>query len=73
MKIFLKNLFTEPNNETWCLVKVLIGMGAISFLWFSFIHVLNNHSFDPQSFGLGYGALLAGGGGAAMMKKDTSK
>lgn len=71
MKQFLTNLFTEPDNQTWCIVKVLVALGTFTFLGLAIIHVVHNHSFDPQAFGVGFGALLAGGGGSLMMKKDT--
>ena len=71
MKQFFTNLFTEPDNQTWCIVKVLVGCGAMTFMGLSVVHVLHNHAFDPQAFGVGFGALLAGGGGSLYLKKDT--
>jgi len=68
---FLANLFTEPDNQTWCIVKILTGLGALTFLGASIYHVILNHTFDAQSFGMGFGSMLAGGGGSMLMKKDT--
>jgi hypothetical protein len=71
IETFFKNLFTEPDNETWCIIKVLTGLGALTFLGASVYHVVINHTFDAQSFGTGLGSLLAGSGGSMLMKKDT--
>jgi hypothetical protein len=68
---FFKDLFTEPDNETWCIIKILTGMGALTFVGASIYHVVINHTFDAMSFGTGFGSMLAGGGGSMLMKKDT--
>ncbi len=71
IKKVLHDWFTEPDNNTWCVVKALSFTGALSFLVFSGIHVVANHTFDYQAFGIGYASLLVGAGGGLLMKKDT--
>lgn len=73
MKTFFKNIFTEPDNETFCPVRVtaVIGMGV--FLTLSVANYVQHAAFDPQAFALGLGALLAGVGAALGLKKDSAK
>ena len=68
---FFKDLFTEANNETFCLVKVIAGLGVLVFLGCAISHVLINHAFNSSDFGLGLGSIMAGSGGALALKKDT--
>ena len=70
MKILI-DWFTEPDNKTWCLLKALSACGALTFLGCSIVHVISNKTFDYQSFGIGFAALMAGAGGSLFMKKDT--
>lgn len=71
MKKIIKDWFTEPDNNTYCMTKFLSFWGAICFLVYAGIHVLNNHVFDYQAFGVGFGALMTGCGACLMLKKDT--
>ena len=70
---FLKDLLTEPNNETYCLVKTIAATGTLVFFWCSVTHVIANHTFSFTDFGVGLGSIMAGAGGALLMKKDTPK
>ena len=70
MKVLL-DWFTEPDNTTWCLVKALSACGALTFIGCSIVHVVSNKTFDYQSFGIGFAALMAGIGGSLFMKKDA--
>jgi hypothetical protein len=69
-KFFLQ-IFTEPNNKTFCPVRVLALAGGIQYLALSAHHFLRNSVFDPQAFAIGFAALLAGIGVALGTKKDT--
>ena len=71
MMNFIKSIFTEPDNKTWCIVKILTGLGAITFMIATVLHMYMNKSFDPQSFGIGFGSLMAGSGGGMKLKPDT--
>lgn len=67
----LKDWFTEPNNQTYCLIKALSACGALTFLGCAIVHVLANKTFDYQAFGLGFASILMGAGGGMYAKKDT--
>jgi hypothetical protein len=71
MKKVLKDWFTEPNNQTYCLIKVLSACGAFTFLGCAIVHVVINKIFDYQAFGLGFASILVGAGGAMYAKKDS--
>ena len=71
MKAFLSDLFTEPNNYTWCLVKVSTGAGVLTFLGCAVVHVVANKTFDYQAFGIGFGAIVGLCSGGMFMKKDS--
>lgn len=68
---FIKNLFTEPDNNTWCIVKVMTAAGAFTFMGATLTHIYMNKTFDPQAFGIGFGSLMAGAGGCMKLKPDT--
>lgn len=68
---FIKDILTEPNNETFCIIKAIAALGTFSYIGIAIVHVIHNHTFDFMSFGTGLGAIMAGAGGGAMMKKDT--
>ncbi len=68
---FLKDLFTEPDNATWCLVKIMAGSGIFVFLACSLMHVYLNKTFDYLAFGGGIAALIGGSGIGMSLKKDT--
>ena len=67
----LKDWFTEPNNETYCLVKAIAASGTLVFFWCSVVHVISNHTFSFTDFGIGLGSIMAGAGGGLYLKKDT--
>ena len=70
MKI-LKDWLTEPDNNTYCLVKAIAASGTLVFFWCSVIHVIANHVFSFTDFGIGLGSIMAGAGGGLYLKKDT--
>lgn len=71
MKQFISDLFTEPDNHTWCLIKVSTALGVLTFLGCSIVHVMVNKTFDYQAFGIGFGAIVGLCGGGLMLKKDS--
>lgn len=73
IKNFLKQVFTEPNNSTVCVVRVL-GVGAVlQGLGLSAYTVVAQHvAFDLQAYGVGIGALLGTLGAALGLKKDSA-
>lgn len=69
-KIFM-DWFTEPNNNTYCIIKFLSFIGAFVFFVATIIHVLKNGAFDYIAYGTGLGAILTGVGAGLFMKKDS--
>ena len=71
MNKVLTDWFTEPDNKTWCPIKAMSALGVMVYLGCAIVHVVVNKAFDYQSFGIGFGALMAGSGSSLLMKKDT--
>lgn len=70
---FLRQIFTEPDNKTFCMVKVLAAVGSVQYLGLSVASYVQHATFDPQAYAVGLGALLGGVGVALGLKKDTPK
>ena len=62
MKELLRHCFTGKDGQTFDLGRVLWAVAVLSFIVFAGIHVVHNHQFDPQAYGIGIGSALAGGG-----------
>ena len=71
MRKVWKDWFTEPDNQTWCVIKAASAIGVLSYLGFSAIHVIQNKTFDPLAFAQGFACLIAGFGAGLLMKKDS--
>lgn len=69
----LHDWLTEPNNETYCLVKAIAASGTLVFFGCSITNVVTGHVFSFTDFGVGLGSIMAGAGGGLMLKKDTPK
>lgn len=64
MKHMIKMMATGPDGETFDPARV-IGYGAavagvVVFLFNSVWAVVHSHAFDPQAYGVGFGAVCAG-------------
>lgn len=68
---WLKQIITEPDNRTVCIVRLMSIAGVAEFLYLAVKVTLKAGTFDMQSFGLGFGGLLGGIGAALKLKKDT--
>jgi len=73
MKKFLKNIFTEPDNQTFCPIRLVAVIGVFEYFVLSTAHYIQHAVFMPQDFALGLGALIGGIGAALGFKKDTPK
>ena len=77
MKKFFADILTQNDNRTWCIGRVSLFLGTVSFIAIGFIHAILNHTMDFSAFGMGLGALIGGGGvyvGAqAATEKDVSE
>lgn len=71
MKQFFTQIFTEPNNHTFCPVRIVSVLGALQYLVLSVANYWQHGAFDPQSFAIGFGALIGGIGVALGLKKDS--
>lgn len=72
MNVFIKNLFTGKDNQTWNLARVSWGMCTFVFLVLSSYDVIwLKHAFVMQDFGLGIGAIMASGGAAVGFQGKT--
>ena len=71
MKKFFRQLLTEPDNETFCVIRIVASAGIFQYLGITLAHYIQHSAFDPQGFAVGFGALVAGTGAALGMKKDT--
>ena len=54
---FLKQLFTDSKGQADEMATLAI-LGFMVFLICELVSVLNSGKFDPQAFGIGYGACL---------------
>lgn len=71
MKKFLSNLFTEPDNQTFCPIRLVAVIGVFQYFVLTTAHYVQHSIFMPQEFALGLGALVGGVGVALGIKKDT--
>lgn len=68
---FLLHILTEPDNQTFCVVRIASLAGIATFFGLSISQYHQHAIFDPQAWALGFGGLLAGVGAALKLKKDT--
>lgn len=69
----ISDIFTEPDNRTVCPARLIAILGAFQYLGVSLAHYIQHSIFEPQSFAVGFGALLAGAGVALGLKHDSPK
>lgn len=71
MKWF-KDLVTGLDGETHDIVRWAAGLGSLNALFLAGWDVIvHGAHFDFQSYGIGFGAMLAGVGAALKLKQDT--
>lgn len=66
MPVWLKELLTEADNATPDFLRIIAVMGVVVFLALS---VANWASFDPATFGVGFGAVLLAAGSAVRINE----
>lgn len=72
LKKFLSDLFTESDNNTFDLAKVLALLAIIDGLGLaSYEVIVKGSAFNFQDFGTGVGLLFAGLGVVLGFKKET--
>lgn len=67
----VKQTFTGKDNQTIDLGRIIWFKGALAFIALTVWHTWHTGSFDPTSYGMGFGAVLAAGGAALRMKETT--
>lgn len=76
MKFFRKifyDCFTGKRDDIFDLHRFLLTAACIVFFILAIYQVIKTGVFDPEKFGIGFGALVAGGGAAMWFKKGTGK
>ena len=69
---FLNDLFTETDNHTFDLAKILAVLAVVNGLALATYEVVHKGTpFDFQSFGAGVGILFAGLAAVLGFKKET--
>lgn len=63
---------TGIDGVTYDIARICLALGINAFLGLEIYNTTILHvPFDAQSFGIGFGAILAAGGAAIGMKKET--
>lgn len=68
---FLKQILTEPDNSTFCPVRIVAIIGSLQYLGLALANYIQHAVFDAQAYAIGFGALVGGVGVALGIKKDT--
>ncbi len=68
MPTWLKELLTEADNVTPDFLRIIACFGVLVFLGLA---VKNHAAFDPQAFGIGFGAVLLAAGGAVRINEGA--
>jgi hypothetical protein len=69
---FLQHILTEPDNSTFCPVRLIALAGSFQYLGLAIAQYVQHATFDPQGYAVGLGALIGGVGVALKLKKDTN-
>ena len=73
LKRLFTQIFTEPDNTTFCIVKIGAGLivpFALAVAGYHYVYL--KEPFPMQDFGVGMGALFSSIGVALGLKKDTA-
>lgn len=66
----LRHMMTEADNATVDFLRVLACLGVLVFL---VLAAVNHASFEPITFGTGFGAVLLAAGGAVRINEGAAK
>lgn len=74
MNRFITDLFTEADNDTWDLGRIMWALGVVMFFGLSVMaYGVFRQAFDPITFGTGFAAVLGAGGGMIWMKSKEQE
>jgi hypothetical protein len=71
VKKLIKDCLTGKDGVTYDPARVYLAMAVNVFLGATILDAMHSIKFDPQTFGIGFGALLAGGGLGVSLKSGT--
>lgn len=71
IKEIVQHCLTGPDGVTYDPARVYLAGAVVVFLWGACVVVWKSHALDFQAFGIGFGALLAGGGLGISLKAKT--
>lgn len=71
MMKFLRHAFTGADNQTWDIGRILWAKMCFVYCFVSGWHTYHTGIFDPQSWAIGAGTILAAGGGSLALKAKT--
>jgi len=69
MNKLLNDILKELDGNTYDVAKVLWVLGVLVFLALSITAVIMKQPWNPAQYGIGFGAVLAGGGASMGFKK----
>jgi hypothetical protein len=70
---FFSDILTEPDNHTFCPVRILAALGSLQYIALAAANYVQHNVFDPQGYAVGFGALIGGVGVALKLKKDSKE
>jgi hypothetical protein len=71
IKQIIHDCLTGRDGITYDPARIYLAMAVNVFLAATIMDAVHNIKFDPQAFGIGFGALLAGGGLGVSLKAGT--
>lgn len=71
MKKLLNDILKEKEGNTYDIAKCLWVLGVVAYLFLSIVSVFKNQPWEPAQYGIGFGAVLAGGGASMSLKKES--
>jgi len=68
---WVRDIVTEPGSDRICVIRVIALIGFAQFFALASWQFHKHGIFDPQTYALGFGAMITGAGVALGLKKDT--
>lgn len=68
MNKFFVDILKDLDGENFDIAKVLWAIGVLVYLILSIVSVIMGQAWNPTQYGIGFGAVLAGGGAAMGMR-----
>lgn len=69
--MWIKDVLTGIDNQTHDIGRHALFIGIVTFVFCTVWTVVKGGPFDYQAFGIGFGALCAGGGAGIALKSKT--